>query len=153
MYNFVSDVKLSKKLDGMLDFLVTMAKDMLEKFGEFDPVGMVLTEQGKVIMLDTTFWQKDGSAKGLSGNQLLRKIEDGIREIRSKKRLDCAIIFHDVTLRSQDGSEEPKDALAGRLEERHGVACQVIIEYKINGGHFEITDKYFIQKEHHLIPD
>ena len=153
MYNLVSDVKPSKKLEGLLDFLVTMAKDMLEKFGEFDPVGMVLIEDGKVIMLDTTFWQKDGSAKGLSGNQLLRKIEDGIREIRSKKRLDCAIIFYDATLRSQDGSDEPMDALLGRLEERHGVACQVIIEYKINSGPFEIANKYFVQKEHHLIPD
>jgi hypothetical protein len=149
----MANVKLSKTLSGMLDFLVNMAKDMIEKFDEFDPVGMVLTEEGKVIVLDTTFWQKDGSAKGLSGNQLLRKIEDRIRDIRRQSRLHCAIVFYEATLRSQDGSEDPKDALVGRLEERDVGAYQVIIEYKIIGGHFEITSKHFIPKEHHLIPD
>ena len=149
----MSNVKPSKKLLGMLDYLVNMAKDKIEKFGEFDSMGMVLTEEAKVIFLDTTFWQKDGSAKGLSGNQLLRKIEDDIRDIRRQSKLDCAIIFYPATLRSQDGSEDPKDALVGRLEERNEGAYQVIIEYKIIDGHFEITSKYFIPKEHHLIPD
>lgn len=149
----MSNDKPSNKLLGMLDFLINMAKDMIEKFGEFDSMGMVLTEEAKVIMLDTTFWQKDGSAKGLSGNQLLRKIEDGIRDIRRQSRLDCAIIFYEATLRSQDGSEDPKDALVGRLEERDKGAYQVIIEYEIIDGSFEIISKYFIPKEHHLIPD
>ena len=137
----------------MLDQLINMAKDMLEKFGEFDPMGMVLTKNGKIIFLDTTFWMADGSAKGMSGNQLLRKIEDGIREIRSKQVIDCAIIFYEATLRAQDGSDDPTDALVGRLEERNEGAYQVIIEYELNRGHFEIKSKSFIPKEHHLIPD
>jgi hypothetical protein len=152
MEKILSDEKPSKKLLGMLDFLVKMAKDMIEKFGEFDPIGMVLTEEAEVIMLDTTFWQKDGSVKGLSFKQLLRRIEDGIREIRNQTRLDCAIIFYDATLRSQDGSEDPWDALVGRLEERDEGAYQVIIGYEIKDGHFEITSKIFIPKAPHLIP-
>jgi len=152
MFNTASDVKPSKKLSGMLDILVDMAKDMLEKFGEFDPMGMVLTGEGKVIFLDTTLWQKDAPAKGLAPNQLLRNIEDGIRDIRRRSKLDCAIIFYDVTLRSQDGSGDPKNALVGRLEERGEGAYQVVIQYELTDGHFEITSKYFIPKQHHLIP-
>lgn len=153
MLNIKSNVQPSKKLSGLLDFLINMAKDMLEKFGEFDPLGIVLTKDAEVIILDTDFWQKEGSVKGMQANQLLRKIEDGIRDIRKKKKLDCAIIFYQATLRSQDGSDDPRDALVGRLEERHEGAYQVVIEYEINKGHFEITSKFFIEKEPHLIPD
>lgn len=153
MFNIPSDVKPSKKLSGMLDVLVNMAKDMLEKFGEIDPMGMVLTKEGKVVLLDTISLQEDGPVKGLTSNQLLRKIEDGIRDLRSRSKLDCAIIFYAATLRSQDGSEDSKDALVGRLEERGAGAYQVIIEYNIKRGHFEITSKYFIPKQYHLIPD
>ncbi len=153
MFKKSSDAKPSKKLSGMLDVLVNMAEDMLEKFGEFDPMGMVLTRDGKVTFLDSTFIQRDSPAKGLTSNQLLRQIEDGIRDIRSRSKLDCAIIFYDAALRSQDGSEESKNALVGRLEERGKGAFQVIIEYEINAGHFEIVSQYFIPKEYHLIPD
>jgi hypothetical protein len=149
----MSEVKPSERLTGLLDFLLKTAKDMIEEFGEYDPVGMVLTEDGQVIMLDSTFWQADGSAKGLTSNQLLRRIEDGIRQIRGRQTIDCAIIFHDATLRSQDGSGDPIDALVGRLEERHKGAFQVIVEYEVEQGHFRVKSKYFIQKEPHLIPD
>lgn len=150
----MTDVKLSKRMAGMLDFLVKMAKDMLEKFGEFDPVGMVVTEEGKVTIVDATFMRKDDDVvKGLTGNQLLRRVEDSIRKIKSKSRLDCSIILHDVTLRSQDGSMESKDALMGHLEERGKGAYQVIIEYEIKDGHFKITSKYSNPKEFHLISD
>jgi len=153
MSTSLTDVKLSKRLGGLLDFLVKMAKDMLEKFGEFDPVGMVVTEEGKVISVDSTFMRPGEVVKGLTGNQLVRMVEDGIRKIKSETRLDCAIILHDVTLRSQDGSMEPKDALMGHLEERNKIACLVIIEYEIKNGHFKITSAYSNPTEYHLILD
>lgn len=154
MFVSMTDAQLSKRMAGILDFLVKMAKDMLEKFDEFDPVGMVVTDDGKTSIVDTTFIkQEDDVVKGLTGNQLVRMVEDGIRKIKSKSRLDCAIILYNATLRSQDGSMESKDVLTGRLEERGRGAYQFIIEYKIKKGRFKITSKYFIPKEYHLILD
>ena len=150
--NFLSKTRLLAR-PGEKTIRLHKAHDMLEKFGEFDSMGMELTDEHKVIFLDSTFWQKDDSVKGLSGKQLLRKIEDGIREIRSKTTVLCAIIFYDSTLRSEDGSDDPIDALTGRLEDREDGAYNVVIVYSLNDGHFKIESKQFIETEYHLLKD
>ncbi len=148
---FKKKPKPSRKLSGMLDVLIKMAKDMLEDRGEFDPMGMIRTSDGNTSFIDPILWRENGIIKGQASNQLLRNIEDHIRKIRRQKSLDCAIIFYDATLRSQDGSNV-RDALVGRIEEKNVGAYQVIIEYEIKRGKFKIKSKQFIEKSPHLLP-
>jgi len=146
----VDEPKLSKNISSILDTLVLIAKTWLIEDGGFDPFGAILNNKNEIFLVGTAV-QPDNFPKGLSGNQMIRMIEDTIRASLDDFKPICAAWLSDFNLRPLEGGATVS-ALMGRFEETGGIAVQIAIPYRIHSDKIELGEKYIVPKHHHIIP-
>lgn len=140
---------LTPTMSVLLERLIKYAKNQIEETGRLDPFGIV-TGIDKKTTLIAPYLAADAD-KGIPGNKMVRMVEDEIRRLREKKSLSSAAVFRGVMLRPEEGGEETP-AMAGRLEEKPGIAVQAIVEFEIEDKHVILGKRLIIQKPPFLLP-
>jgi hypothetical protein len=105
------------ELDGLLNATMPLAKQMLEKQGEFYPFGVALSADG-----ETRLWAGDsGQGEHPASRDVLSLVVDGLRSSRA----DLRAVARCFGVRLADS-----DAVRIDLEHREGHALAVLMPYK-----------------------
>jgi len=141
-------------MQATLEILVKCAGAFVVKFGTFDPLGLVLTVDGKSTILDSAFivskHEPPESFKGISGNKANRKLEDLIRRTHQATPLAVAAMIYDARFRPVEGGKGG-DAMIAHLEEKPGIAIRVITPYEVKDGKIALAQRQISQHEHHFL--
>lgn len=142
-------VELSEMLEKVLAMTIDVARGLLERFGEFAPFGLVIHQnQADFLMIENP---AAAEAEGIQGHQLMRRVEELVREARDRQQLDFAGIITDINVWPVDGGPMTS-AIQGRIEERGGLAVQFLQHYEIRNDVLSLGEKWIFPKDHLLLP-
>jgi hypothetical protein len=110
------------ELDTLLDPLLRFAQEMLQKHGEFFPIGNVMALDGSVSMIGT-----DVGADRPPSAEVIDALVAGMRAKAAAGEIRAVGICYDVRIRDADG--KATDAIAVGLEHRGGDAATVFMPY------------------------
>lgn len=114
-----------RHLDDLLDALLPMARGLLEKHGEFFPLGAVMGQDGKVTMV-----AGDTGTEHPPSEEVIELLRTAMR--REKDNYLAVGVCYDVRVRTRAGAE-PTDAICASLEHRSGMAVDVVEPYAKRG--------------------
>ena len=144
----MSEPKLSEKMESLLRAMMIVAKSHIEAIDSFDPFGLVVDSDNAHTFVDVEFSAPQW--KGSDTNQRVRAVQDGIWAIQLNKPLTSAAILWDVNLRPQEGGPATP-AILGWLEERPGVAIQMVYHYEMQNGKVVMGRRDLNPKAHTLL--
>ena len=142
-------IKLGALFETTVELVIDIAKTMLDKYGEFNPFGLIVHGgEANILMLE----EAELGVEGIRGNQLTRRVEDLIRKASAKRQLEFAGTISDANVWPVQGGPM-QSAIRGSLEQKGGPAIMFFQEYEIRDGIANLGERTIKPGQHHLIPD
>ena len=130
--------------DEMADFLVDEAVRLLEKYGEFYPLGSALPLEGEAEYV----MAYDGEERPES-QDLIDLYIRAFKQDASKGTIRGAAIAYDILTRPAN-SDVKTDAIAVKLEHVSGVSIVWVYPYKLTDGKVDLGDGFTQRSERQI---
>lgn len=124
--------KAKMEAEQIMQAMLPLAKQMLEKYGEFLPYGAGMTAAGEVVSIAGDIGQEKPSSQDMI-NFLKNSFRDSVRS----KEYKATGIFFDVRV-TVPGSNEKTDAIAIALDHKDSYSVVVYVHYKVVSGKVQL---------------
>lgn len=120
-----------KRVEFLMNELLSFAKQMLREHGEFVPFGGYLKNSGEIVHVSVQ--PSDDSSQ-----EKVSSLVASFRNLASEGDTQAFGIAIDVTLPNSDGTRG--DAIEFLLEHKDGYRADVFFRYQVSGGAVKITE-------------
>ena len=111
-------------LDALLNFLLSFARQMVSKHGEFHPFGASMNDQGQI-----SAFAADTGSEFPESTEVIELLEGSFRQLARKGEIRASGICLDVRISAPEATKMV-DAIQAKLEHKNGEAANVILPYR-----------------------